>query len=1329
MEKLRLILISLLILGLVLPGYSALKAISEEREAIVEEEPAAEDVSIQGVPQNKPQKAEYVPGQLIVKLKEGKTLNDIQDLNNKYGVTSVEEIFKKTPDPTEVLRSLQDELAGLNNPSPQSWYWQLDKNSEEYKARLAKLEEDKAQLKAQIKAQKDLITKLEERNKAAPAGLESPDLNNVYLLKTSESSDILAMCKEYLQNPSVEYAHPNHRVKLHGRPTDPDIFEADRLTWKMGACANPGVPRCWWLKSVGMTQVWDNFPYINGRGVVIAVIDTGVDYKHPEIKGQMWVNPLEDINHNGRFDDWPSTEQTNGAYGDLDGEDNDHNGKIDDICGWNFQDNNADYRDEIGHGTFVSGIIAAKPNNGRGFAGVAPGAKIMTLMVRLGSDASIADAIYYAVSKGADIINCSFAVPASDTIKRAFDYAWSKGCIIVASAGNDPIYSRGAYSADLDYVITVAASDPGGRRCQWSTYGNSIDVAAPGGVYWLDPAGGKKKNIFSLVSKDYISVSEEEDFDCMRIDPDGSSYGFSAGTSFSAPIVVGAIALLKQRRPLWSNDDIIKALYLTAKDIECPGWDVASGYGIIDISKALSLASVPKIEAKIDHLQDSGAGDIIINGTAQADDFKEYILEYSRVVPDPLDEETIITNPCRPFIRISRSSSQCIGGTLGHWDTSKIDPGEYIIRLTVVTNAGLRLCATRMIPVRVKDTMAPINCRVKINPLGPNPATSQEVTLALYAEDNHLYSTGVVEMKIRNDEDKDYSLPVPYASEISWRLSPGYGKKMVWTMFRDGAGNWSSPTADSIELIDASPPTTPTVRDSGSTTFSTTEISGQWLSEDPESGIKFYKCYVDTVPGTFYTLASTMFPSSETSGVIRGLNLEVGRTYYINVKAENNCGQFSLVGYSDGITVTTPYSISGHITTPGGVPAYGIVIQAGSQSVSVSASGDYTISGFSAGTQRITPTNTRWRFEPLFRDIAITNSNVSGINFIAERTYFISGTVTQADGGPVAEVIINVNGETSVTTGADGYYIKTGLRYGYDYYLTPSKPGYTFTPSRRHEFMTTNDISNVNFTVLSSPSDGYYISGRVTTSTGTGVSFVTITIGGRGTTTDAGGYYMRTGLVNGTYTTAPSKSSHTFNPSTRTVTVNGGNITEQNFTAIPSTPSRYSISGWIWDTNGVGVVGASVTISGQSAPATTESGGYYQKSVLSGTYQVTPSNASYTFSPTSRSVTVNNSNVTDISFIATGSGGGGGTPTSYTISGYVKNRSGAGVSYIPIVVAGGGVTANASTDNNGHYQIAMPARVTYTVSPSRYSGYTFVPSSQSVYLNDRDISGINFTAQ
>lgn len=346
------------------------------------------------------------------------------------------------------------------------------------------------------------------------------------------------------RDPDVRYAGPNHVVAATGDgPTDDPLSEDQ-----------------WALFSARVIEAWQR---TFGAGVLVAVIDTGVELDHPDLAGALAVNVLE---QNG-----------------LPGVDDDKNGYVDDVWGYDFTDasglpgagdyleRDPDPTDDVGHGTQVAGVIVAVHNT-IGVAGIAPDARV--LAVRAGfrttiplqpgllEEDDIAAAMLYAVDRGAQILNLSFGIGTRvPLLADAVDYARAHGVLVVASAGNsgqDEAFYPGSYPG----VLSVGASARTEERAAFSTFGQDVDFLAPGlGIYTTD-LGGR--------------------------------YRSSSGTSLSAPVTCGAAALLWSVHPDWSADEVAWRLRLSCRRPGA-GWNAATGWGLLDVEAALGDSSRPPV--------------------------------------------------------------------------------------------------------------------------------------------------------------------------------------------------------------------------------------------------------------------------------------------------------------------------------------------------------------------------------------------------------------------------------------------------------------------------------------------------------------------------------------------------------------------------------------------------------------------------------------------------------------------------------------------------------------------------------------------------------------
>ncbi|MBW4688289.1 MAG: S8 family serine peptidase [Komarekiella atlantica HA4396-MV6] len=273
----------------------------------------------------------------------------------------------------------------------------------------------------------------------------------------------------------------------------------------------------WGADLVKAPEVWAQG--YTGQGVVVAVVDTGVDYNHEDLKNNIWTN----------------TKEIAGNSIDDDG-----NGYIDDVYGWNFANNNNNIQDNNGHGTHISGTIAGE-NNNYGVTGIAYDAKIMPVKVLnesgSGSSTSVANGIYYAVDNGADVINLSLGSNYSNrTLKSAVEYASSKGVIVVMAAGNDgeslPDYpARYANKSG----IAVGAVDKNNTIADFSNRSGSNEI-----TYVTAPGVG----IYSSVP--------------------GNQYGRYSGTSMATPHVAGVVALMLSANPNLTDAQVRQIVTETA---------------------------------------------------------------------------------------------------------------------------------------------------------------------------------------------------------------------------------------------------------------------------------------------------------------------------------------------------------------------------------------------------------------------------------------------------------------------------------------------------------------------------------------------------------------------------------------------------------------------------------------------------------------------------------------------------------------------------------------------------------------------------------------------
>jgi len=526
----------------------------------------------------------------------------------------------------------------------------LLKNFRKRQQQLDSLREENGKFPAQ--KQKRIL----ERLKRVPKTTKVPDLGRIYKIQLDCESrqsleDALA---EYRSSPDVEYAELNYIVSANSIPNDPMH------------------PDQWSLGKIAAQEAWSI--YTGSSQTVVAVLDTGADYNHRDLRDNMWVNEAE----------------LNGA----EGVDDDENGYVDDIYGYNFIYNTGDPMDDYGHGTYCSGIIAARGNNDFDITGICWNTRIMALkFMGLFGDGSASDAVlavYYAVENGADIISNSWSTPnESLLLKDAVDYAYSQGVIIVASAGNDDS-NLPQYPACYKNVISVAATDSDDQRWPYSNYGNCVDIAAPG--------------------VDVLSLSAE-----------GTSIGTSnngyttilSGTSTACPHVAGACALLLSANPLMTFDQVYDVLTRTADPIS-PG--ICLSNGRVNLSGAMH-AVIPSrgyISFDSDYYGRPG-----VVGMLLADwDLRGKGMQEATIMTGRGDLEKVVLPESGSVFGVFTGSIETGSGEPGREDgTVQVSSDEVITAIYFDANDGTGNPAATM-DSAITDSEAPVLLNVRVETLG-----------------------------------------------------------------------------------------------------------------------------------------------------------------------------------------------------------------------------------------------------------------------------------------------------------------------------------------------------------------------------------------------------------------------------------------------------------------------------------------------------------------------------------------------------------------------------------------------------------------------------------
>lgn len=381
------------------------------------------------------------------------------------------------------------------------------------------------------------LERAEKKNRPTISNKSFQSLDNIkriYIVEIDPSLDILKIVRYISKLPGVEYAEPRLMRFTQEIPDDPlnsslagDYFSSQKFY-----------------------DAWDISK--SSPDVVIAVVDSGVDYTHDDLSNKIWTNPNEIAD---------------------DGLDNDDNGFIDDTIGWDFWQSGSyfnpvtdnDPKGEFSdHGTHVSGIAAAETNNGIGYSGAGYNASIMAIKAGGTEDnpRSVGfgyEGILYAAANGVDVINCSWGGGGfSNTEFDIIQYAVDRNVIVVAATGNDNADAV-IYPAAYTNTVAVASTTYSGVRSSFSNYGYTTDIVAVG------------------------SSVRNTTFE--------NNYTTKSGTSMAAPFVSGLIALLKSEHPTWSPERFKTQIRASAKDIyynNSSNLFNKLGGGLIDAKKALS---------------------------------------------------------------------------------------------------------------------------------------------------------------------------------------------------------------------------------------------------------------------------------------------------------------------------------------------------------------------------------------------------------------------------------------------------------------------------------------------------------------------------------------------------------------------------------------------------------------------------------------------------------------------------------------------------------------------------------------------------------------------
>lgn len=406
----------------------------------------------------------------------------------------------------------------------------------------------------------------------APLIENNPESNyefqNYYKVYITDTKDIRELCKTFEENSLIDFAEPDYigeaagfsNIKISTKPND-EYFSRQ---WGLHNDGSHKPTNERYGKAGADMNVLKGWEIETGNSeVIVAILDSGVKFDHPDLKGRIWINTKETKN----------------------GRDDDANGYIDDIYGWNFAYENSNVRDDGGHGTNICGTIGASTNNKIGYAGIDQNCKLM-ICKNLDEDNTgeyswWSESIYYAAKNGAQIINMSEGgYDYSKTLATAVKYATDRGCLIVASMMNKN-NGDDYYPAALPNVMAIGATDTDDSRCKqftWgggSNWGNHISLVAPGNkIYGLD-------------------YQDSDNYDV-----------YWSGTSQATAYVSGIAALLLAQDRTRNNNTLREIITSTAKDQtgdtreDKKGWDKYYGYGRVDLYASLTN-DISKIDKRV----------------------------------------------------------------------------------------------------------------------------------------------------------------------------------------------------------------------------------------------------------------------------------------------------------------------------------------------------------------------------------------------------------------------------------------------------------------------------------------------------------------------------------------------------------------------------------------------------------------------------------------------------------------------------------------------------------------------------------------------------------
>lgn len=465
----------------------------------------------------------------------------------------------------------------------------------------------------------------------APQKPGDVDLSLLYTVAYSSPNDPFTLAEELSKLPEVQYAEPWFIYPLAQQLSTPND-SLYNLQWSLPQVNAPGA----WALTEGDSTV------------VIAIVDSGVEWAHPDLAANIWTNPRE-----SGTDAQGNDKRSNGI-------DDDGNGYIDDWHGWdlvgsNYEtfvpgitkgDNNpAPTGNNNDHGTHVAGIAAAATNNRIGVASLANRCKILPVKCTADNDTRGSGSAYilsgytgivYAATMGAAVINCSWGGEGGSQVEQdLINFATQRGSLVVAAAGNnssDAFFSPGSYKN----VLSVAATDQNDRRASFSNYGDHVDVSAPGVGIW------------STLYR--------------------STYFLLDGTSMASPLVSSLAALVRWKFPFYTNLQIAEQVRVTSDDISAlnPNYKDRLGKGRINALRALTVTNLSSMRLQSFSISDAAGGNS--NDYAEPGETVSIACTYKNFLAPTSSGAVITLTTDSPYLTVPQASMSV--GALGTLDTT-----------------------------------------------------------------------------------------------------------------------------------------------------------------------------------------------------------------------------------------------------------------------------------------------------------------------------------------------------------------------------------------------------------------------------------------------------------------------------------------------------------------------------------------------------------------------------------------------------------------------------------------------------------------------------------